>query len=119
MKCPFCNAELKDDILFCDKCGQSVSNLSKNTNVINKYWTDVKTLNNANEKELENASRKAKSKAKARLIGVIIKIIIVAAVVIVLGVSATILNADSQQKLEFIKSDAIGNTYSDTSGFWV
>ena len=118
MKCKYCNSELNDDALFCDKCGQSVVDSSKNTGVTNKYWTDVDALNDTNEKEYQNAVRKAKAEAKAQSAAIIKKIIIAAVVIVVLVASVTTLNANSQQKLEFVKSDAIGNTYSDTSGSW-
>lgn len=97
MKCQYCGAEIKEDALFCDNCGQAVADSSKNTGVTNKYWTDVDALNNTNEKEYQNAVRKAKAEAKAHSAAIIKKIIISAVVIVVLVVSVTTLNANSQK----------------------
>lgn len=118
MKCPYCNTELDDAALFCDKCGQTVAGSSKNTDATNKYWADVDALNTINEKEYQNTVRKAEAEAKARSAATIKNLIIVAVVITVLIISVIALNANSQQKLDFVKLDAIGNTYSDTSGSW-
>ena len=115
MKCQYCNAELDENALFCDKCGQSVTDSTKNTDNTNKYWADVEALNNTTAKEHLNTIKNAKAKAKAQSVALIKKIIIATIVVVLLVVSISALNKNSQQKLEFVRSDAIGNTYSDTN----
>lgn len=115
MICPYCKANLPDGTQFCSKCGQTIATKDGTDNT-NKYWKDVDTLNDTNEHERLDAIRKAKSEAQAKTAARTRKIIAFAAVVAVLVLAAISLNASSQEKLEFIRSDAIGNTYSDTSG---
>ena len=55
---------------------------------------------------------------KARSAAAIKNFIIVAIVIAVLIIFIIALKTNSQQKLDFVKSDAIGNTYSETSGSW-
>lgn len=115
MICPYCKTNLPDGSLFCSKCGQTIAT-ADNTDNTNKYWKDVDTLNDANEQERLSAIQKAKSEVQAKAAAFTGKIIAFAAVAVVLVLAVISLNASSQEKLEFIKSDAIGNTYSDTSG---
>lgn len=115
MICPYCKANLPDGSQFCSKCGQAII-ITDNTDNTNKYWKDVDTLNDANEQERLSAIHKAKSEAQAKTVAFTCKIIAFAAVVVVFVVATIFMNASSQKKLAFIKSDAIGNTYSDTSG---
>lgn len=115
MKCPYCNTELDNDALFCDICGQSVAGAAKNTDATNKYWAEVDALNATNEKEHQEAVRKAKLESKARFASAIKIFIVVAIVIAVLIIIVSAMKANSQQKLDFVKSDSIGNTYSDTN----
>lgn len=115
MICPYCKANLPDGSQFCSKCGQTIAT-KDNTDNTNRYWKDVDTLNDANEQDRLSAIRKAKSEAQAKTAAFTRKIIAFAAVAVVLILAAISLNASSQKKLESIKADAIGNTYSDTSG---
>ena len=116
MKCQYCGAELDNNAQFCNNCGQAVVTSSESTSDTNKYWNDVDASNATNEKEYKNAVNKAKAEAKAHSLATIGKIIIAAVVVCVIIVSIIAMNSNSQDKLAFAKSDAIGNTYSDTSG---
>ena len=116
MKCHYCGAELDNNAQFCNNCGQAVVTSSESTSDTNKYWNDVDASNATNEKEYKNAVNKAKAEAKAHSLATIGKIIIAAVVVCVIIVSIIAMNSNSQDKLAFAKSDAIGNTYSDTSG---
>lgn len=115
MICTYCKANLPDGSQFCPKCGQAVA-ASNNTDTTNKYWKEVDTLNDANEHERLSAIRKAKSEAQAKTAVFFLKTIVFSTIAAVLILTAIFLNASSQEKLAFIKSDAIGNTYSDTSG---
>lgn len=116
MICPYCKTTLPDGSQFCSKCGQTIINSSDHTDNTNKYWKDVDTLNDANENERLTAIHKAKSEAHAKTAAITRKVIIFAVIVAALVFAAFALNASSQDKLEFIKADAVGNTYSDTSG---
>lgn len=115
MICPYCKANLPDGSQFCSKCGQTIT-ATDNTANTTKYWQDVDSLNDTNEQERLSAIRRAKLEAQAKAAALTRKIIAFAAVAVVLVLVAISLNASSQKKLAFIKSDAIGNTYSDTSG---
>ena len=116
MVCPYCHNKLPNGSHFCQKCGQIIKNSSDNTEKTSKYWKDVDTLNNSNENERLSAIRRAKSEAQARIVSITRKIIIVTVVVAVLALALFALNSNSQKKLKFVKADAVGNTYSDTSG---
>lgn len=115
MICPYCKTNLPDGSQFCSKCGQTIATKNGTDNA-NKYWKDVDTLNDTNEHDRLDAIRKAKSELQAKMAARTRKIIAFAAIVAILVLARNSLNASSQEKLEFIRSDAIGNTYSDTSG---
>lgn len=40
MKYQYCNAELTDDAIFCDKCGQSI-NQEQKSSASENYWSIV------------------------------------------------------------------------------
>lgn len=120
MRCPFCKRNIGTSEIFCPYCGQTIKDSSDNTDYTNKYWREVNALNNANENERLRAIRRAKAEAQARTASITRKITIATALIaiVVVAVSLVIfqLNTHSQKKLEIVRADAIGNTYSDTSG---
>lgn len=119
MICPYCKTKLPDGSQFCPKCGQTIGDSFSNIEKTNKYWKDVDSLNDANENERLTAIRKAKSEAQAKTVSIMCKVIIFVAVVAALALAVFALNVNRQKKLEFIKVDAVGNTYSDISGGFV
>lgn len=120
MQCPFCKRNIGASEIFCPYCGQSLKTSSDNTDYTNKYWKEVNALNYANENERLRAIRRSKAEARARTASITRKItvvtVLVAIVVVAISLAIFILKTNSQKKLEFVKADAIGNSYSDTSG---
>jgi len=60
--------------------------------------------------------RKVKSEAQSQTWSTVRRIAIFTILIAMLVVGIFSLNANNEKKLEFIKSDAIGNTYSDSNG---
>lgn len=115
MICPYCKKTLIEGVEFCSKCGQTITNLSENTDNTNRYWKDIDTLNAANERKRLNAIQKSKSEAQARTLSTIRKVIILIVMMVAFVIIVLLLNRSRQEKLEFVRNDAIGNTYSDST----
>jgi len=113
--CPYCKTNLIDGSQFCSKCGQPIV-AADNTDNTDKYWKEVDLLNEENEHEYLSIMRNAKSESRSKALSSILKSIafVIVVVVVVMGVYAK--NVSNQKKLEVVRTDAIGNTFSDTSG---
>ena len=116
MLCPYCKTQVPDGSQFCPKCGQNAAISSDSTENTNKYWKDVDELNDSNEHERLTMIRKVKSEAQSQTWSTVRRIAIFTILIAMLVVGIFSLNANNEKKLEFIKSDAIGNTYSDSNG---
>lgn len=111
MICSYCNAILADDALFCSSCGQAIAAASDRTENTRKFWDDVDSLNASNELERLGAVEKARENAKA-LKG---KFLMAGLVAVVLVFMVFTMNLVGREKLEVVKADAIGKTFSDTN----
>lgn len=115
MICPYCKTNLKAGSQFCQNCGQAIV-VTDNTEHTDKYWKEVDMLNEENEHEYLSIMRNAKSESRSKALSSIFKSIafVIVVAVVVMGVYAK--NVSNQKKLEVVRIDAIGNTFSDTSG---
>lgn len=41
MKCQYCGAEIKEDALFCDSCGQAVDAINGSKQNMDAFWQKV------------------------------------------------------------------------------
>lgn len=116
MICQYCKAIVPDGEKFCSKCGQPITNTLNATDSTSNYWKAVDVLNDVNENERLEAIRKARAEVQAKTTSITRKVVIALSMVAVLAVVTFFMNKSSQEKLARVKADAIGNTYSDTSG---
>lgn len=115
MTCPYCSAVLSEGSPFCPECGQSFSSSLSNSGQTGKYWNDVDALNEKNERERLGAIQRAKDEMKQQTAGFLRKALMVGIVVAILALILWSLNNSNQKKLEIVRADAIGSSYSDSS----
>ena len=121
MKCPFCNNDMADSIVFCPHCGQAISQTSSSSTSFNSYWKDnIEAAQKTNSKQKAQAAQIASAKSKRRS-ATFFRFIFVCAVICAIVLFVVTKNASNQKALEFAHESMIGEQYGDTSqgSYWV
>lgn len=91
MKCPYCNKEIFDTLIFCPECGQSIHQEQKSSTSEN-YWNTVANDDKLRNQEYLKTATRQRNEAntqKTKRLAVVISLVALIAVALFATISIT------------------------------